>query len=71
MPTYSEEDLTTTIVPYYKRIFLYFNTLTNLFLKNSYSSNAIYNIYETSFALGTSLPSKVLIRGENTKVFRE
>jgi hypothetical protein len=39
----------------------YFDALTDLFLENSYSSDAIFNVDETGFALGTTLPSKVLI----------
>jgi hypothetical protein len=30
----------------------YFNALTDLFLLNSYPSNAIFNVDETGFALG-------------------
>jgi hypothetical protein len=45
----------------------YFDALTDLFLKNPYSSNAIFNVNETGFALGTTLPSKVFIkRGDIT-----
>ena len=49
----------------------YFDALTDLFLKNSYPSNAIFNVDETGFALGTTLPSKVLIRGGDTKAFKK
>jgi hypothetical protein len=49
----------------------YFDALTDLFLKNSYSSNAIFNIDKTGFALGTTLPSKVLIRRGDTTVFKK
>jgi hypothetical protein len=45
----------------------YFDALTDLFLENSYSSNAIFNVDKTGFALDTTLPSKVLIkRGDTT-----
>ena len=49
----------------------YFDILTNLFLKNSYSSNTIFNIDETGFALSTTLLSKVLIRGGDTRAFKK
>ena len=49
----------------------YFDTLINLFLKNFYPSNAIFNVDETSFALGTTLPSKVLIKRGDTTVFKK
>jgi hypothetical protein len=49
----------------------YFNALTDLFLKNSYPPNAIFNVDETGFALGTTLPSKVLIRGGDTRAFKK
>ena len=47
----------------------YFDTLTNLFLENPYPSNAIFNINKTSFALSTTLPSKVLIKRGDTIAF--
>jgi len=34
----------------------YFDALTDLFLENSYPSDAIFNVDETGFALGTTLP---------------
>jgi hypothetical protein len=49
----------------------YFNALTDLFLENPYPSNAIFNIDETGFALGTTLPSKVLIRRGDTTAFKK
>jgi hypothetical protein len=49
----------------------YFDALTDLFLKNSYPSDAIFNIDETGFALGTTLPSKVLIRRGDTTAFKK
>jgi hypothetical protein len=49
----------------------YFDTLTDLFLKNPYPSNAIFNIDETGFALGTTLPSKVLIKRGDTTAFKK
>jgi hypothetical protein len=49
----------------------YFDALTNLFLKNSYPSDAIFNVDETGFALGTTLPSKVLIRRGDTIAFKK
>jgi len=49
----------------------YFNAITDLFLENSYPSDAIFNVDETGFALGTTLPSKVLIRGGDTRAFKK
>jgi hypothetical protein len=49
----------------------YFDALTDLFLENSYPSDAIFNIDETGFALGTTLPSKVLIRRRDTTAFKK
>ena len=49
----------------------YFDTLTNFFLKNSYPSDVIFNIDKTSFALGTTLPLKVLIKRSDTMVFKK
>jgi hypothetical protein len=49
----------------------YFDTLTNLFLKNPYSSNAIFNVDKTSFALGTTLPLKVMIKRGDTTAFKK
>jgi hypothetical protein len=49
----------------------YFDALTDLFLENSYSSDAIFNVDETGFALGTTLPSKVLIRRGDTRAFKK
>jgi hypothetical protein len=49
----------------------YFDALTDLFLENSYPSDAIFNVDETGFALGTTLPSKVLIRGGDTRAFKK
>ncbi|KAM0708863.1 hypothetical protein Q7P35_002899 [Cladosporium inversicolor] len=36
----------------------YFDALTDLFLENSYPSDAVFNVDETGFALGTTLPWK-------------
>ena len=44
---------------------------TDLFLKNSYPSDAIFNVDETGFALGTTLPSKVLIKRGDTIAFKK
>jgi hypothetical protein len=55
----------------YSVINAYFDALTDLFFENSYSSDAIFNVDETSFALGTTLPSKVLIRGGDTRAFKK
>ena len=55
----------------YPVINAYFNALTDLFLENSYPSDAIFNVDETGFALGTTLPSKVLIRGGDTRAFKK
>lgn len=49
----------------------YFNALTDLFLENSYSSDAIFNVDESGFALGTTLSSKVLIRRGDTRAFKK
>ncbi|KAM0709946.1 hypothetical protein Q7P35_002308 [Cladosporium inversicolor] len=49
----------------------YFDALTDLFLENSYPPDAIFNVDETGFALGTTLPSKVLIRGGDTRAFKK
>jgi hypothetical protein len=56
---------------HYLVINAYFNTLTNLFLKNSYPSNAIFNVDKTGFALSTTLPSKVLIKRGDTIAFKK
>jgi hypothetical protein len=55
----------------YPVINAFFEALTNLFLENSYPSDAIFNVDETGFALGTTLPSKVLIRGGDTRAFKK
>jgi hypothetical protein len=49
----------------------YFDALTNLFLKNSYPSDTIFNVDKTGFALGTTLPSKVLIKRGDTTAFKK
>ena len=49
----------------------YFDALTDLFLENSYPSNAIFNVDESGFALGTTLSSKVLIRRGDTRAFKK
>jgi hypothetical protein len=49
----------------------YFNALTDLFLENSYPSDAIFNVDESGFALSTTLPSKVFIRRGNTRAFKK
>jgi hypothetical protein len=55
----------------YSTINAYFDTLTDLFLENSYPSNAIFNVDKTGFALSTTLPLKVLIRRGDTIVFKK
>jgi hypothetical protein len=55
----------------YPVINAFFEALTDLFLENSYSSDAIFNVDETGFALGTTLPSKVLIRRGDTIAFKK
>jgi hypothetical protein len=55
----------------YPVINAYFDALTDLFLENSYPSDAIFNVDETGFALGTTLPSKVLIRRGDTTAFKK
>lgn len=45
----------------YATVSAFFDALTNLFLENSYPPDAIFNVDETGFALGTTLSSKVLI----------
>jgi hypothetical protein len=49
----------------------YFNALTDLFLENPYPSDAIFNVDDTGFALGTTLPSKALIRRGDTTAFKK
>ena len=49
----------------------YFDALTDLFLENSYPSDAIFNVDETGFTLGTTLPSKVLIKRGDTIAFKK
>jgi hypothetical protein len=49
----------------------YLDALTDLFLENPYPSDAIFNIDETGFALGTTLPSKVLIKRVDTTAFKK
>jgi len=55
----------------YPVINAYFTALTELFLENSYPSDAVFNADETGFALGTSLSSKVLINKEDSKAFKK
>jgi hypothetical protein len=55
----------------YPVINAYFDALTNLFLEDPYPSDAIFNVDETGFALGTTLPSKVLIRRGDTTAFKK
>jgi len=55
----------------YPVINAYFDALTDLFLENSYPSDAIFNVDETGFALGTTLPSKVLIKRGDTRAFKK
>jgi hypothetical protein len=55
----------------YPVINAYFDALTDLFLKNSYPSDAIFNVDETGFTLSTTLPSKVLIRRGDTTAFKK
>jgi hypothetical protein len=49
----------------------YFDALTNLFLEDSYSPHAIFNVDKTGFAFGTTLPSKVLIKRRDTTAFKK
>ena len=49
----------------------YSDSLTDLFLENSYSSDAISNVDETGSAVATTLPSKVLTRGGDTTAFKK
>jgi hypothetical protein len=49
----------------------YFHALTDIFLENSYPPDAILNVDKTDFALGTTLPSKVLITREDTRAFKK
>jgi hypothetical protein len=56
---------------HYSTINAYFDALTDLFLENSYPSNAIFNVDETGFALGTTLPSKVLVNKEDIRAFKK
>jgi hypothetical protein len=49
----------------------YFDALTDLFLENPYPSDAIFNVDKTGFALGTTLPSKVLIKRGDTTAFKK
>jgi hypothetical protein len=49
----------------------YFDVLTNILSKNTYSSNAIFNDDKTGFALKTTLPSKVLIKRGDTTAFKK
>jgi hypothetical protein len=49
----------------------YFDILTDLFLENPYPSDAIFNVDETGFTLGTTLPSKVLIKRRDTTAFKK
>jgi hypothetical protein len=50
---------------------VYFDALIDLFLKNLYPSDAIFNVDKAGFALGTTLPSKVLIRRGDTTAFKK
>jgi hypothetical protein len=47
------------------------DALTDLFLENPHPSDAISNSDETGFALGTTLPSKVLINKEDIRAFKK
>jgi hypothetical protein len=49
----------------------YSDTLTDLFHKNPYPSDAIFNVDKTGFALGTTLPSKVLTKRGDTRAFKK
>jgi hypothetical protein len=49
----------------------YFDALTDLFLENPYPSDAIFNVDETGFDFGTTLPSKVLIKRGDTTAFKK
>jgi len=45
----------------YATVSAFFDALTDLFIENSYLSNAIFSVDETGFALGTTLSSEVLV----------
>jgi hypothetical protein len=49
----------------------YSDALIDLFLENPYSSDAIFNVDETGFALGTTLPSKVLVERGDTRALKK
>jgi hypothetical protein len=49
----------------------YFDALNDIFLENSYPSDAIFNVDETGFGLDTTLPSKVLIKRVDDRAFKE
>jgi hypothetical protein len=55
----------------YSVVNAYFDVLTDLFLENSYPSDAIFNVDEIGFALDTTLPSKVVMIVEDTRAFKE
>jgi hypothetical protein len=55
----------------YPVINAYFDALTDLFLKNPYLSDAIFNVDKTGFVLSTTLPSKVLIKRGDTIAFKK
>jgi hypothetical protein len=53
----------------YPTISAYFSVLSDLFIKNSYPHNAIFNVNESGFALGDTLSLKVLISKEDIRGF--
>ena len=55
----------------YQIVNVYFDALTDLFLENSYPSDAIFNVDESGFALSTTLSSKVLIRRGDTRASKK
>jgi hypothetical protein len=55
----------------YPTINAYFTALSDLFLENSYSPNAIFNVDESGFALGDTLSSRVLVNKEDLRGFKK
>jgi hypothetical protein len=48
----------------------YFSAIIDIFLGNSYPSNAVFNVNETGFALGTSQSRKVFINKGEAEGFK-
>ena len=49
----------------------FFDALSDLFIENGYPPDAIFNVDETGFALGTTQSSKVLVGKEGTRRFKK